>query len=83
MKIPTGHKQANFVQCEVSSSPYKLLCQLCFVSIGLRSLDGQDDAIGNDGEEDGVPTDKISMNQKNTGEIVLSNKSRTLKPSRM
>ena len=33
---------------------YELLCQLCFVSIGLRSLDGQDDAIGNDGEEDGI-----------------------------
>ena len=36
------------------TSPYKLPCQLCFVSIGLRSLDGQDDAIGNDGEEDGI-----------------------------
>ncbi len=33
---------------------YKLLCQLCFVSIGLRSLDSQDDAIGNDRKEDGV-----------------------------
>ena len=31
-----------------------MLCQLCFVSIGLRSLDSQDHAIGNDGEEDGV-----------------------------
>ena len=36
------------------TGPYKLPCQLCFVSIGLRSLDSQDDAIGNDGEEDGI-----------------------------
>ena len=36
------------------TNTYKLLCQLGFVSVGLRSFNGQDDAIGNDGEEDGV-----------------------------
>ena len=29
-------------------------CQLGLVSIGLRGLNGQDDTIGDDGEEDGV-----------------------------
>jgi hypothetical protein len=33
---------------------YKLLGQLGFVSVGQRPLDGEDDAVGNDGQEDGV-----------------------------
>ena len=37
------------------TGPYKSPCQLCFVSMGQRLLDSQDDAIGNDGYEDGVP----------------------------
>ena len=37
------------------TGPYKSPCQLGFVSMGQRLLDSQDDAIGNDGYEDGVP----------------------------
>ena len=45
--------------------PYKLPCQLCFVSIGLRSLYSQDDAIGNDGQEDGVPAEEDNQIKSN------------------
>ena len=53
----TGQKLAFPAIVLAVTGPYKLPCQLCFVSIGLRSLDSQDDAIGNDGQEDGVPWD--------------------------
>ena len=33
---------------------YKLPGQLCLVSVWKRLLDCQDDAVGNDGEQDGV-----------------------------
>jgi hypothetical protein len=36
------------------ANAHQLSCQLCLVSIGLGSFDGQDDAIGDNGKKDGI-----------------------------
>ena len=58
MKLKNGIETQDFSTIVLAvTGPYKSPCQLCFVSMGQRLLDSQDNAIGNDGYEDGVPRD--------------------------